>query len=92
MARTSKSAKKTTKKGLGQGRRPKGEDLVSVMAKILSARKSPMRVTEVADAAKKAGYQTSSPSFVRIVGMRLSMDSRFKRTSWGYYTMKKGGK
>ena len=76
-------------KGTGQGGRVKGQDLASILVKVLGGASKPMGIPAIADAAKKAGYKSSSPAFRRIVGMRLSTDKRFKRAGFGEYQLAK---
>lgn len=72
----------------GGGRRRKGEDLASVIAKVLGVAKKPMRAAEVAHAATQSGYSTSSSAFPRIVAMRLAGDrKRFRRAGRGLYSL-----
>jgi hypothetical protein len=75
------------RKGGGKGQRVKGQDLASIIVKVLGRSTKPMGIADVAAAAKSAGYKSSSPKFVRIVGMRLSTDKRFKRAGYGEYTL-----
>src|SRR5688500_5987033 len=86
-AATSEPAK-TGRKGkrAGMGRRPKGEDLGSVLVKVLQGASKPMTIPELVAGAKKAGYASSSPSFSRIVGMRLGNKKMFKRVARGQYS------
>jgi hypothetical protein len=89
MASRGGAARSRGAKRLGQGNRAKGQDLASLMAKILGGAGKPMGIPEIAAAAKKRGYRSSSPAFPRIVGMRLSTDKRFKRASFGKYQLSK---
>lgn len=75
--------------GAKRGRRPKGQDLASMIHKVLAEAKKPMGIPDVVSAVKRAGYASSSPSFPRIVGMRLSGDKKFKRAGRGVYTVAK---
>ncbi|MBI3817082.1 MAG: hypothetical protein HY286_00195 [Planctomycetes bacterium] len=86
-----KAAKKGAKRA-GGGRRPAGEDLASYITSALGSARSALGISDVASAVKKAGYQSSSPAFTRIVAIRLSTDKRFKRVERGMYTLAKGGK
>jgi|SRR5262245_9585542 len=70
------------------GRRAKGQDLASIIEKVLAASK-PLKIPAIVAAVKKAGYESSSPSFARIVGMRLGDRKRFKRVGRGVYTAAK---
>lgn len=85
-------AKPSGKKRAGGGRRPAGEDLATYIANALGASKSPMGISDIAAAVKKAGYNTGSAQFKGIVAMRLSTNKRFKRVERGLYTVAKGGK
>ena len=77
------------KRGGGKGKRAGGADLASVMEKALTGASKPMKIAEIAAAAKSAGYKSASPNFVRIVGMRLSTDKRFKRAGYGQHKLSK---
>lgn len=69
----------------GTGRRPKNEQkLPDVLARVLKGKT--MGVTEAAEAAKAAGYQSSSANFRNIVNQALITDGRFKRVGRGQYT------
>lgn len=46
---------------------------------------SPMRVTDIMQAAQKLGYRSSSKQFRNIVNQRLTKDKRFKRVGRGQY-------
>jgi len=81
------SAARATR-GAGKGRRAKGQDLASMMVSAMSSGK-PMGAADIADAVKKAGYQSSSPAFKRIVAMRLLDKKRFKRVGRGMYSIAK---
>ena len=59
------------------------------MEKALTGASKPMKIADIAAAAKSAGYKSASPNFVRIVGMRLSTDKRFKRAGYGEYKLSK---
>jgi hypothetical protein len=72
-----------------RGRRPRNEaSLADSLSKLL--RNKSMSVTEAAEAVQEAGYKTTSPNFRTIVNQTLITDERFKRTSRGIYTAKKG--
>jgi hypothetical protein len=69
----------------GGGRRASGDSLVAHLKKALSGKT--MGVSEVSDAVKKGGYQTSSPNFRTIVNAALiNKKHGFKRVSRGQYT------
>lgn len=44
-------------------------------------------ITAIVEDVKKGGYKSKSPSFDKIVSLRLSQDKRFKRVSRGVYTL-----
>jgi hypothetical protein len=91
-ARVAKATKRRAprgRKGSSKGPSAKGQDLASVLLKVLGGASKPMGIAAIAEAAKKAGYKSSSPAFPRIVGMRLSTDKRFKRAGYGEYTVAK---
>jgi len=69
------------------GRRPSGEDLASVLEQVLRTSGKPLGIPAIVIAARRAGYVTSSPSFPRIVGMRLGDGKRFRRVGRGVYTV-----
>ena len=72
-----------------RGRRPRNEaSLADSLTKLL--RYKSMSVTDAAEAVQEAGYKTTSPNFRTIVNQTLITDERFKRTSRGIYTVKKG--
>jgi len=73
----------------GAGRRAKGEDLNTFLAKVLSGSSKPMGIADIASGAKKLGYKSSSPSFAKIVGMRLGGSKQFKRAGRGLYAIAK---
>ena len=73
----------------GGGRRPKGQDLASMIAKALGTSGKPMRIPAIVSAVKRAGYMSASPAFSRIVGMRLMDRKRFKRVGRGVYSLAK---
>jgi hypothetical protein len=75
----------------GGGRRAAGQDLASSIAKFLASSSKSMGIPEIVSAVKRAGYQSSSPSFPRIVGMRLGDRKRFKRVKRGVYAIAKRG-
>ncbi len=75
----------------GGGRRAPGMDLASIIAKVLAASKEPMGIPAIVAAVKRAGYASSSPSFARIVGMRLGDRRKFRRVGRGMYTAAGGG-
>jgi hypothetical protein len=70
----------------GGGRRAKGEDLASKITMVLRG-KGAMTIPQIVSAVKRTGYQSSSPSFARIVGMRLGDRKKFKRVKRGVYTL-----
>lgn len=78
--RSKGAGKKTARRG--GGRRAKGEDLASKISQVL---KGSMSIPQIVSAVKKAGYKSSSPSFARIVGMRLGDKKKFRRVSRGVY-------
>jgi hypothetical protein len=75
----------------GTTHRPPGQDLASVIHKVLLGAPKPMRLPEIVSAVKKGGYASSSPSFARIVGMRLGDRKRFRRVGRGVYTAAQKG-
>ena len=84
---TTTPAPRATRKA-GKGRRAKGQDLASMIEKVLAGAKG-MGIAEIVEGVKKAGYVSSSPSFARIVGMRLMDKKKFKRVDRGVYAMAK---
>ncbi len=71
------------------GRRKKGQDLSSMIEGVLAKSSSPMGIPAIVSAVKAAGYRSSSPSFARIVGMRLGDRKRFRRAARGMYEVAK---
>lgn len=71
--------------GGGGGRRASNPNsLANVLLGVLDGKT--MSVTEAAEAAQAAGYQTSSSSFRTIVNQTLIKDPRFSKVSRGQYT------
>lgn len=71
----------------GRSRRFKNSmSLVEALTKALTGKT--MGVTEAAEAVKKAGYRTASPSFRTIVNQALLASGKFKRVERGLYTAK----
>ena len=67
--------------------RPRNEDnLVQTLKRVLSHK--PLSVTEAAEAALKAGYRTTSPSFRQIVNSALIRSGEFERVVRGQYRVK----
>ncbi len=76
-----------TKRG-GSRKRPKNDTpLPDVLAKVLKGKT--MGVTEIAEAAEKAGYKSSSANFRNIVNQTLLKHPKlFKKVGRGQYTGK----
>ena len=67
------------------GRRPKNtRKLPEVLQEVMAGKT--MGVAEAAEAAKAAGYKSSSDNFKNIVNQALITDKRFKRVGRGQYT------
>src|SRR5262245_66583842 len=73
----------------GGGRRAKGQDLASMIRKFLATAARPVGIPAIVEGVKRLGYKSSSPSFARIVGMRLGDRKNFKRTGRGQYLLRK---
>jgi len=72
--------------GGGRRRSSNPESLANVLLRVLDG--NTMSVSDAADAAQRAGYQTTSSSFRTIVNQTLIKDPRFKKVSRGQYTAK----
>ncbi len=81
------ASRKGAKRG-GPRRRPRNDaPLPDVLAKVLKGKT--MGVTEIADAAEKAGYRSSSANFRNIVNQTLLKHPKlFKKVARGQYTAK----
>ena len=74
-------------RGRGRGRRGNEQSLASVLQSVL--RGKTMNVADMADAAIKAGYKSTSKNFKTVVGLTLLKSKRmFRRVSRGQYTAK----
>ncbi len=68
-------------------RRPRGKALPDVIVKVLGASGKPMRVKDIEQAVKHAGYRSASMNFYSLVAAALQDESRFKRVSRGQYKL-----
>jgi len=76
--------------GGGMLSRPRNaKPLAQVAQEVLKDLGKPMRVADIADAALKAGYKSSSASFRAIVNQLLIKDKQFVSTERGFYGLKK---
>jgi hypothetical protein len=71
------------------GRPKNAKSLAATVHDVLKDAGKPMRVSEIADAAIKAGYRSSSPSFRGIVNQLLIKDKQFVQTQRGFYSLRK---
>jgi len=79
-----KRAKSRAKAKPGRKRRA-GKTLADVIVKVLSKSEEPMRVKDIAAAARKAGHRSTSKDFYGIVAMTVRDESKFKRVGRGVY-------
>ena|SRR5687767_9264817 len=77
------------RRGGGRGRARNDQSLVEVIHGVLTKAGEAMRVSDIADAVRKAGYQSSSPNFRSMVNQQLIKDKRFTSASRGFYQAKK---
>ena len=80
-----KSARRPAKKN--QKRARNVMTLPEAMLKVMSEDKA-MSVPEIASAASKAGYKSTSKTFHTIIYQTLARDKRFKKTDRGQYVVK----
>ena len=74
--------------GGGRGAtRPRNKmPLADVIFKVLD-KKTPMKVSNIVEAVKNAGYRTTSNNFSTIVNQTLIKDKRFKSAERGHYLL-----
>jgi hypothetical protein len=79
-------------KGSGAGRkRPRNtKSLVEVIKEVLGRHGAPMKVGEVLDGVRSAGYRSSSGNFRGIVNQTLIKEKAFHSVGRGTYALKKG--
>ena len=84
-----KSAKraKSARKAKSTRKRRARKTLAEVMVKVLTKSEEPMRVKDIAAAARKAGYRSASKDFYGIVAMTIRDESRFQRVGRGLYKL-----
>ncbi|HTW95346.1 MAG TPA: HTH domain-containing protein [Tepidisphaeraceae bacterium] len=73
----------------GGGRVHNARSLSETMVQVFTARGGPMKVSEIAEAAKAAGYRSKSANFRGIVNQTLIKDKQFVSHSRGTYQLKK---
>lgn len=80
-------------KGSGGRTGPRAKNSMSLLEAIVSGVRvgSTVSPSEAADAAKKAGYKSSSPNLGMMVANQLAKAPMFKRTGRGQYLHKGGG-
>jgi hypothetical protein len=74
-----------------RGRPPKAKGsspLHDMIRDVLKASSEPMKLAEIAEKVKAAGYETKSPNFAMILGLRLSEMKDVRRVERGVYAMK----
>lgn len=72
-------------KGSGRKRGANGQSLATVLQSVL--RGNTMNVAQMAEAAVKAGYKSSSKNFKTVIGLTLLKNKKlYKRVSRGQYT------
>ncbi|MBS3733401.1 MAG: hypothetical protein KGY99_00545 [Phycisphaerae bacterium] len=91
-ATAGRTGKKTTKRTAKRGpkrRRPKNtKPLQDYIEDVLAKTPKGMRVRDIMEAVKKAGYKTNSKNFYNLVAGALN-DKRFRKVSRGVYALKK---
>lgn len=75
--------------GGGGGRARNERSLADVIHDVLAKKGEPMRVQDIADAVRAAGYRSNSANFRGIVNQTLIKDKRFSSPERGFYTAKK---
>lgn len=75
--------------GRGRGRARNDQSLVESIHSVLGKAGQAMKVSDISDAVRKAGYQSSSPNFRSMVNQQLIKDKRFHSASRGHYQLKK---
>ena len=75
----------------GGGRARNENSLLETLESVLKSAGKPMKIAEIADAAVKSGYRSSSANFRGIVNQTLIKDKRFISASRGVYQLKKAG-
>ncbi len=73
----------------GGGRSRNENSLLETLENVLRSAGKPMKIAEIAEAAVKAGYRSSSANFRGIVNQTLIKDKRFSSASRGVYQLKK---
>jgi len=90
-ARGAPRRRKKTRRAPGRPRRARkratGKPLKAYVQQVLSGKTSGMRVNEIVDAVRKAGYRSSSKDFYAIVAKLLLTDDTFKRVKRGVYKL-----
>ena len=86
--KVAKVAKVAKAKKSARGRRAPGSTLPDFITKVLKRRTNGMPVSELEDAVKKAGYQTTSTNLKPMIAAALRDGTRFKRVSRGVYATK----
>jgi hypothetical protein len=74
-----------------RGRPPKAKGsspLHDMISGVLKAASEPIKLADIAEKVKAAGYKTKSPNFAMILGLRLSEMKDVKRVERGVYAMK----
>jgi len=76
--------------GATNGKRARNaQSLTTVIESVLKSADKPVPVGEIADAAMRRGYRSSSANFRGIVNQTLIKDKRFSQASRGMYELKK---
>jgi len=73
----------------GSGRARNAMSLIETLEQVLRENGKPMKVGDIVDAVKAAGYRSSSDNFRGIVNQTLIKDARFTAPARGTYQMKK---
>jgi hypothetical protein len=87
--KSTRGRKKTARRKGGRRRkRATGRPLVEYIKDVLKKQPKGMRVKEIQQAVKKAGYRSSSKDFYGIVAAALRDEDNFQRVSRGVYKLK----
>ncbi|MGC9453700.1 MAG: hypothetical protein ACP5HU_02440 [Phycisphaerae bacterium] len=84
--KSTRGRKKTAAKRGGRGRR--GKPLVEYIKDVLRKNPEGMRVKEIEQAVRKAGYKTASKDFYGIIASAVRDTDNFKKVKRGVYKLK----
>jgi hypothetical protein len=83
----SKPAAPRRRVAAGRGRRRAGGTLPDAITKVLAAAGKPMRLRDIAQAVKAAGYKSASRDFYNVVSQALHAKPQFKNVRRGFYRL-----